>query len=98
MRQPLGDSLLYRLTQQGSQLPLLPLLPWSFHCPGAQSQTWHPLSNTTRQRPSASRRQIELNTPVCLPFGSFTGPLLSPSVPDESTSTVSGYQENGAWG
>ena len=79
-------------------LPFLPFLPLFFHCPAGQSQTWHPLSNTTRQRPSASRRQIELKIPVCLPFGSFTGPLLSPSVPDESTSTVSGSQENGACG
>jgi hypothetical protein len=43
-------------------------------------------------------RQIELNVPTRLPCGSLTGPLLSASVPDSSTSTVSGSHENGASG
>ncbi len=57
-----------------------------------------PLSNTTRQRPSASRRQIELNVPICLPSGSHTDPLLRARVPDARTSTISGFQEKGAVG
>src|SRR5262249_37309679 len=60
------------------------------------AQGGQPLSKTTFQRPSASRRQIELKIPTCFPSGSRTGPLVSASVPESSTSTLSGSQENGA--
>src|SRR6266487_586318 len=65
---------------------------------GAQSHAGQPLSNTTFQRPSASRRQIELNVPICRPPGSRTGPLLRARVPESSTSTRSGAHENGGLG
>jgi hypothetical protein len=54
--------------------------------------------NTTRHRPSASRRQIELNVPIRRPEGSRTGPLLNARLPEASTSTDSGSQEKGAAG
>src|SRR5213594_1610861 len=62
------------------------------------SQTGQPLSKTTRQRPSDSRRHTELNIPISLPSGSMTDPLLWASLPESSTSTTSGRQENGALG
>ena len=55
-----------------------------------------PLSNTTRQRFGPSSRQIELKRATVLPDGSRTGPVLRASVPEASTSTWSGAQENGA--
>jgi len=71
--------------------------PWGVrYGRGRQSHTAQPLSNTTRHRPSASRRQIELNVPIWRPLGSRTGPLLRASVPDSRTSTIWGLQENGA--
>src|SRR6266516_4020883 len=61
-----------------------------------QSHAGQPLSNTTRQWPSGSRRQIELKVPIWRPVGSRTGPLLRARDPDSRTSTISGLQENGA--
>src|SRR5512140_196301 len=61
-----------------------------------QSQGGHPLSKMIFHAPSGPRRQIELKVPICFPVGSFTGPLLKASVPESSTSTISGSHENGA--
>lgn len=63
---------------------------------GGSAQTGLPLSKTTRQSPDCSRRQIESNRPITRPAASYTGPVLSASDPDSSTSTWSGSQENGA--
>ena len=63
---------------------------------GAQSHGGQPLSRTIFQRPPGSRRQVELNVPTRFPDGSMTGPWLSASVPDSTTSTVCGAQEKGA--
>src|ERR1019366_7099750 len=52
----------------------------------ASAQTDSPLSNTIRQVWLASSRQIELNRPTTLSF-TITGPVLSASSPDASTST-----------
>jgi hypothetical protein len=48
---------------------------------GSQLHTGHPLSNTTSQVPSASRRQMELKVPNCRPSASKTGPLLRARAP-----------------
>ena len=64
----------------------------------AQSQASLPLSKTTRQTPGASWRQIDVKVAKRLPEGSNTGPELIASVPDASTSTLSGAQEKGACG
>src|SRR4051812_6095532 len=66
------------------------------HC--AQVHGGHPLSKTIFHFPLASRRQIELKVPMRLWSGSQTGPELSARVPESSTSTCSGSQENGALG
>ena len=44
-----------------------------------------PLSKTTRQAPSASRRQMELKRPTCAPEGSRTGPELRARSPESRT-------------
>src|SRR5664280_2142920 len=62
----------------------------------SQLQVGQPLSRTIFHFPSASRRHTELKVPVRLPEGSRTGPEDIASVPESSTSTVSGAQENGA--
>ena len=49
-----------------------------------------------RHFPSASLRQMDVKMDVCLPEGSNTGPELMARVPESRTSTVSGFQENGA--
>src|SRR4249919_2860252 len=64
----------------------------------AQRQALQPLSNTTFQLPSLSRRQIELKVATRSPFALSTGPLLCASFPESSTSTVSELHENGALG
>ena len=68
-----------------------------YYFPGAsQLQAGQPLSRTIFHLPSGSRRQTELKVPVRLPDGSRTGPEDMARVPESSTSTVSGAQENGA--
>jgi amidohydrolase len=51
------------------------------------AQTSQPRSKITRQAPEDSRRQIELKRAIVLPAGSVTGPVLSASAPESSTST-----------
>ena len=51
-----------------------------------------------RHTPGLSWRQMEENRDTTRPWGSWTGPVLSASVPEASTSTLSGSQENGASG
>src|SRR5262249_27378576 len=63
-----------------------------------QSQTSQPWSKTMRPGLGASRRQIEEKRAKALPSGLSTGPVLSASVPEASTSTLSGAQEKGASG
>ena len=45
---------------------------------------------------SKTLASIDVNVPVCVPAGSRTGPVLSASVPESSTSTCAGSQEKGA--
>src|SRR6185295_3000530 len=63
-----------------------------------QSHGGQPLSKTIFHAPPGSRRHTELKVPTRFPCGSRTGPLLKASMPESSTSTRSGSQENGARG
>src|SRR4029450_265018 len=71
---------------------------WTLDYFAPQSHGGQPLSKTIFHVPSGCRCQTELNVPMRLPFGSSTGPLVNPRLPDDKTSTSAGDHENGAAG